>query len=81
MKNRQAGEMPALLKKEKNSFLLDLNTDLYRDDIVKKALSEDKDWVKAATAREKDHIRLRFNTADITDVMDWMNYLIYLHKV
>ena len=74
-----AEEMPLPLKQEKNSFILKLNKELYRNDIVQKALSEDKDWIKV-TSSSGDYFRLRLKTSKIKDVLNWMNYLIYLHK-
>ncbi|MEW5895210.1 MAG: hypothetical protein AB1650_05590 [Candidatus Omnitrophota bacterium] len=68
------------LKKEKNSFILDLNKGLYRKNVVDKALAEDKDWIKEIS-KSDEYFHLRLKTSKIEDVFDWMNYLIYLHKV
>ena len=71
--------MPLPLTKDKNSFFLRLNKGLYRNDVVKKALSEDKDWVSEASA-DDNYFCLELKTTDIDDVLNWMNYLIYLNK-
>jgi hypothetical protein len=71
--------MLPLLKDEHDRFVLKLNKELYRDDIVQKALSEDKDWIKEMPAAG-NYFCLQLKTSDIDDVFNWMNYLIYLHK-
>lgn len=78
MKKKKAGKQSPL-KKEKSSFLLRLNKELYRKDVIQKALSDDKDWVKETSA-PGDYFYIRLKTPKIKDVFDWMNYLIYLHK-
>lgn len=67
------------LKKEKSNFILKLHKALYRKDVIQKALSEDKDWIKQTSVCD-DYICLRLTTSKISDVLSWMNYLIYLHK-
>lgn len=67
------------LKKEKNSFTLKLHKHLYRRDIIKKAVSEDKGWVKEMPV-SGSYFRLKLATSKVEDVFDWMNYLIYLHR-
>jgi len=68
-----------LVKKEKNSFLLRLNKELYKKGIVQKILYEDKDWVEQAST-SGDYFCIRLKTLKIKDVFELMNYLIYLHK-
>ena len=68
-----------LEKKEKNRFLLSLHRDLYPEDVLAKALKEDKSWVSKKKTRSPYQI-LEFKTEDETDVLDWANYLLYLRK-
>ena len=67
------------LKKEKNNFILKLNKDVYRRELIQKAISEDKDWIKE-TSVSGHYCHLQLKTSKIKDVYNWMNYLIYLHK-
>lgn len=67
------------LKKEKDSFILKLNKKLYRKDLIQKAVSEDKEWIDEAPASGA-YFCLRLKTPSMDDVLNWMNYLIYLHK-
>lgn len=68
------------LKKIKNKFILHLNKNVYKDEIVKRAVSEDKDWIKEMPSTDKGYARLELRTSDAKDVLNWFNYLIYLHK-
>lgn len=79
MKMSLVKEMPIPLKNEKDSFVLKLNKELYREDVVRKALSEDSDWIKE-DLKSDDYFCLQLKTSEIDDVLNWMNYLIYLHK-
>lgn len=74
-----ARNLPTQLAKENNSFTLKLNKNLYRGEVVAKALDEDKDWVEQGP-ESRDYIRVKLNTTDIEDVLNWVNYLIYLNK-
>jgi hypothetical protein len=69
-----------LIKKVKDNFILNLNKDLYKEEIVDKALAEDKDWVRKLPSKEKTYIYLELNTQDIKEVLTWANYLLYLSK-
>ncbi len=72
-------KLPGQLVKEKNNFTLKLNKKLYRNDVVQKALTEDKDWIEAVPM-SGNYFCLKLLTSDIDDVLNWMNYLIYLNK-
>lgn len=72
-------EMPFPLTKQKNNFVLKLSKELYKNDTLKKALAEDKSWVQEKEASDKYYC-LQLNTSEIEDVLNWMNYLIYLQK-
>lgn len=72
-------KLPAQLTKQDTGFTLKLNKLLYREEVIQKALEEDKDWVEAQSASDIYH-QLKFNTSDVEDVYNWMNYLIYLNK-
>jgi len=72
-------EMPFPLTKKKDSFTLKLSKELYKHDTVQKALSEDKDWVEE-TESSDEYYCLQLKTAEVEDVLNWMNYLIYLQK-
>lgn len=76
---RKAKNVPLPLEKGKNSFILRLNKDMYRDDIVQKAISEDKDWIKEVS-KSGNYRCLSLKTSDLEDALSWINYLIYLHK-
>lgn len=71
--------MMPLLKQENDAFILRLSKGLYRDEIIQKAVQEDREWVKA-DAGTASHFCLRLETSDEDDVLNWVNYLIYLHK-
>ncbi len=68
------------LKRVKNKFILHLNRSLYKDEIVKKAVFEDKDWIKAMSSPDKGYVCLELKTSEIKDALNWFNYLIYLNK-
>lgn len=68
------------LKKGKNSFILSLNRNVYKGEIIKKAVSEDKDWVKKISTSDEDYICLQLKTSDKQDVFNWFNYLVFLHR-
>lgn len=68
------------LKKVKNRFILDLNKNVYKDEVVRKAVFEDKDWVKEVKSSNKSYVRLELKTSETKDVLSWFNYLIYLHR-
>lgn len=68
-----------LEKKEKNRFLLRLHKDIYSKSILTKVLKEDRSWVCKKTERGS-YIFVEFKTDDMTDVLDWANYLLYLRK-
>lgn len=76
----KAKQIPLPLKKIKNKFILSLNRDLYRDEIVQKAMSEDRDWVNEAPHSNSRYVRLKLKTSNLEDVLDWVSYLTYLHK-
>jgi hypothetical protein len=71
--------MPLLEKKEKNRFLLNLHKDIYPKSILAKAIKEDKSWVRKKKTRSPYEI-IEFKTTDMTDVLNWANYLLYLRK-
>lgn len=77
---RSVKEAPLPVRKEKDRFILRLNKKLYRPDILQKALSKDKDWIKQG-ATAGDYVCLGLKTSKLDDVLNWLNYLIYLHKV
>lgn len=68
------------LTKENDNFILKLNQELYKNKIIQKALSEDNEWIKEEPASE-GYFCLKLQTSSIEDVLSWVNYLIYLHKV
>ena len=68
------------LKKARNKFILHLNKSLYKDEIVKQAVLEDREWVKEAASSSRGYVCLELKTSDAKDVLNWVNYLIYLHK-
>jgi len=68
------------IKKVNDDFVLNLNRSLYGDDIIQKAISEDGDWVEETSNSTEEYITLKFQTTDSEDVLNWVNYLIYLHK-
>lgn len=68
------------LKKVRNKFILHLNKNLYRDEVIKRAVSEDKDWIKVTPSANRGYVCLELKTLDTKDVLNWFNYLIYLHK-
>ena len=57
-----------------------MNKDLYRDGVIKKAVFEDKDWIKEVSSASDGYVSLRLKTSEAKDVFNWLNYLIYLHK-
>lgn len=71
--------MPELIKRQKNSFLLLLNRGLYRETIIEKAITKDKGWVKKNPA-QRTYFVVELKTGEKEDVLDWSNYLFYLHK-
>lgn len=71
--------MPKLLTKTKNSYLLRLNKGLYKKNLVKKAIQEDSDWVSEHSDAD-GYLNVKLNSEDKSDVLDWVNYLTYLHK-
>ncbi len=73
-------QIPPPLKKTKNRFILNLNRDLYRGDIVQKAIAEDRDWISETSRPKGSYVCLELKTSDRKDVLDWLNYLTYLHK-
>ena len=74
-------QIPLPLKKTKNRFILSLNRDLYRDDIVQKAILEDQDWISETAHPNHSYVCLELKTSNREDVLDWVNYLTYLHKI
>lgn len=68
-----------LIKKAKDKFVLSLNKNLYKKDIVDRAVFEDKNWIRALSPTES-HFCLELNTSNIKEVLDWANYLLYLDK-
>ncbi|PIQ88737.1 MAG: hypothetical protein COV72_06655 [Candidatus Omnitrophica bacterium CG11_big_fil_rev_8_21_14_0_20_42_13] len=71
--------MLPVLKKEKSRFILRLNTGLYKENIIRKAVAEDRAWIKIRPV-SKGCCCLEMKTGRIDDVLKWVNYLIYLHK-
>ncbi|MCK5083975.1 MAG: hypothetical protein KAR31_13790 [Candidatus Omnitrophica bacterium] len=57
-----------------------MNKSLYKDELVKQAVLEDRDWVKEAASSSSGYVCLELKTPDTRDVLNWVNYLIYLHK-
>jgi len=78
MKKKKNSSFP--LRKEKDSFILRLNKKLYNSDFLSKAISEDRGWVKEIPAAD-GYFSIKCYTLKIEDVLRWLNYLIYLHKV
>jgi len=72
--------MPLPLTKAKNSFVLNLNKEFYKGELIQKAVSEDEDWICEEPSDNKMYVRLKLNTVDKTDALEWINYLTYLHK-
>ena len=68
-----------LVKKVKDKFILTLNKNLYKKEIIDKAVTEDKDWIKKLSSEEK-YTCLELKTKDIREVLEWANYLLYLNK-
>ena len=76
----KAKQIPLPLKRSKDNFILNLNKDLYRDEIVQKAMSEDRDWINEAPHSNGRYVCLKLKTSNLEDVLDWVSYLTYLHK-
>ena len=71
--------MPKLLTKTKNSYMLRLNKSLYKKSLVHKAIQEDSDWVCEHSDAD-GYLSVKLNSDDKGDVLEWVNYLTYLHK-
>ena len=69
----------ALLKREKGYFILRLNKGFYDRTVVQRALEEDSDWI-AEEEETSRYFCVRCKTSDMEDVLNWINYLIYLSK-
>lgn len=71
--------MQAPLIKQKDSFILKLHKELYNEKIIQQALAEDDEWIQAGDPLES-YVQLELKTVDVDEALDWVNYLIYLHK-
>jgi len=70
-----------LVKKEKNSFLVKLNKNLYGKNVVEKLAADDREWVKVLPAnKNKQFYFVELNTPNYKDVLEWTNYLFFLSK-
>lgn len=69
-----------LQKKGKNSFVLKLHKDLYKQEPLDRLLKEDKGWVKELKTKDKSHRHCELKNAQLKDVLEWANYLFYLNK-
>ncbi len=80
MKNKDMMEkqQPPLIK-DAEGFIIKLNRTLYKEEIIKHAILGDEDWVNCFPLSD-DYYQLRFETVHESDVLHWINYLIYLHK-
>ena len=72
--------LPQPIKKQENRFIVGLNKKMYRKDIVDKAVSDDKDWVRQLPIKGP-YLRVELETKEEQEVLKWMNDLLYLHRV
>jgi len=70
---------PEQLVKENDSFVLKLNKEIYTQEVLQKALEEDKDWVEEIPSAD-NYYSVRLKTDDEEDVWNWASYLIYINK-
>lgn len=71
--------MLPLINKARNSFILKINKNLYKNDAIAKAVNEDRDWVVSLPST-RQYTCIEFKTNDIKKVLEWSNYLLYLNK-
>ncbi|MBL7197985.1 MAG: hypothetical protein ISS47_07785 [Candidatus Omnitrophica bacterium] len=67
------------IRKQRNSFIVQLNKALYKGEIVKRAIDEDKEWISLSKPVGR-YLPVELKTQDLDDVLNWLNYLLYLHK-
>ena len=67
------------LTKTKNNFVVNLSRKVYRQDVIDRAVAEDKDWVSKKSGSGKNYVSIELQTTDEQDALNWLNYLIYLH--
>jgi hypothetical protein len=72
--------MLPLEKKGKNSYIIKLHKDLYKQEPLERLLKEDKGWVRSLNAKDKTYRHCELKNAELKDVLEWANYLFYLNK-
>ncbi|MDD5020060.1 MAG: hypothetical protein PHH75_08090 [Candidatus Omnitrophica bacterium] len=72
--------MLPLQKKGKNSYIIKLHKDLYKQEPLERLLKDDKGWARNLKAKDKIYHHCELKNAELKDVLEWANYLFYLNK-
>lgn len=72
--------MLLLQKKGKNSYVVRLHRNFYKQEALNNILKEDREWVRRIPSKDAAYYHCRLNTSCRQDVLEWLNYLFYLSK-